>query len=158
MALVAVNPVPKVCALLNGRHARYLVVGGQAALLHGLVRDTHDIDILIPEDLENHARVIAALSELEDHAAAELTPRDFEENVVVKIADEVEVDVSTRAWKVSYEDAISTALRATVDGVEIPYLDIRTLIKSKETYRDQDQVDVAHLRVLLERQDRAKGK
>jgi hypothetical protein len=135
-----------------------LVVGGQAALLPGLVRDTRVIDILISVDLENHAPVIAALSEFEDHAAAELTPRDFEENVVVKIADEVEVDVSTRAWKVSYEDAISTALRATVEGVEIPYLEIRTLIKSKETYRDQGQVDVAHLRVLLERQDRAKRK
>jgi hypothetical protein len=56
-----------------------------------------DVDILIPEDLENHARVIAALSELEDHAAAELTPQDLVENTVVKIADEVEVDVSTHA-------------------------------------------------------------
>jgi hypothetical protein len=37
------------------------------------VRATADVDILIPEDLKNHARVIAALSELEDRAAAELT-------------------------------------------------------------------------------------
>jgi hypothetical protein len=44
--------------------------------LHGYVRATMDVDILIPEDLENHARVIAALSELEDHAAAELTPQN----------------------------------------------------------------------------------
>jgi hypothetical protein len=74
-----------------------VIVGARAAILHGLDRTTEDVDILIPEDLENHARVIAALSELEDHAAAELTPQDFVENVVVKIAGEVEVDVSTRA-------------------------------------------------------------
>jgi hypothetical protein len=47
-----------------------------------------NVDILVPEDLENHARVIAALSELKDHAAAELVPQDLAENVVVKIADE----------------------------------------------------------------------
>ena len=41
------------------------------------------MDILIPEDLENHARVFATLSQLEDHTAAELTPQDFVENVIV---------------------------------------------------------------------------
>jgi hypothetical protein len=104
-----------------------------------------DVDILIPEDLENHARIIAALSELEDHAAAELTPRDFNENIVVKIADEVEVDVSTRAWKVSYADAIQSSLKATIEGVEVPYLDLKMLIESKRTEHDQDKVDVQRL-------------
>jgi len=51
-------------------------------------------------------RVIDALAQLEDGAARELTPRDILENVVVKIADEVEVDVSTHAWKITYFDAL----------------------------------------------------
>lgn len=42
---------------------RYLVVGARACILHGLGRTTEDVDILIPEDLANHARVIAALSD-----------------------------------------------------------------------------------------------
>src|SRR4029077_3399086 len=103
-------PLLRVCSLLNKHAARYLIVGARACWLHGYVRATMDVDILIPEDLENHARVIAALAELEDHAAAELTPRDFAENWVVKVADEVEDDVSTRAWKVSYADAIGPSL------------------------------------------------
>src|SRR5258708_31625824 len=129
-------PLLRVCSLLNKHGAQYLVVGARACWLHGYVRATMDVDILIPEDLENHARVIAALSELEDHAAAELTPQDLVENVVVKVADEVEVDVSTRAWKVSYADAIPSALRTTIGGVEIPYLNLSTLIASKDTYRE----------------------
>jgi hypothetical protein len=144
-------PLPKVCRLLNEHGAQYLIVGAQASILHGYVRDTHDVDILIPEDSENHARVIAALSELEDHAAAELTPQDLIDNVVVKIADEVEVDLSTRAWKVSYADAIPTALRTTIEGVEIPYVDLHTLIASKDTLRDQDRVDVQILREIARR-------
>ena len=144
-------PVPHVCGLLNKHRARYVLVGAQASILHGYVRDTADVDILIPEDLENHARVIAALSELEDHAAAELTPQDFVENVVVKVADEVEVDVSTRASKVTYDEAAPRAERVVIEGVEIIYADLHTLIASKETYRDQDRVDVARLRELLRR-------
>src|SRR5207244_10199503 len=112
-------PLLRVCSLLNKHNARYLIVGARAYWLHGYIRATMDVDILIPEDLENHARVIAALSELEDHAAAELTPQDLVENVVVKVADEVEVDVSTRAWKVSYADASGTSLKATINGAEV---------------------------------------
>ena len=144
-------PVPRICALLKKHDARYVLVGAQAAILHGYVRDTADVGLLIPEDLANHARVIAALSELEDHAAAELTPQDFVENVVVKIADEVEVDVSTRAWKIAYDQAAPHAQRAVIEGVEIIYADLPTLIASKETYRDQDRVDVVRLRELLRR-------
>jgi hypothetical protein len=138
-------PLLRVCSLLNEHHALYLIVGARACWLHGYVRATMDVDILIPEDLDNHARVIAALSELEDHAAAELIPQDLADNVVVKIADEVEVDVSTRAWIVSYADAIGTSLTETINGVEVPYLDLRTLIKSKSTDRAQDKVDVQRL-------------
>src|SRR4051794_2264845 len=117
------NPLAKVCALLNRHGAEYLIVGAQAAILHGHIRTTEDVDILIPEDLENHALVIRALSEMEDHAAAELTPQDLVENVVVKIADEVEVDVSTRAWKVTYAEAAPTAVEAVIEGVVVPYVD-----------------------------------
>lgn len=147
-------PLVRVCALLRAHGARYVVVGARAAILHGLDRTTQDVDLLIPEDLENHARVIAALSELEDHAAAELTPQDLVENVIVKIADEVEVDVSTRAWKVTYEEAAPRAERIILAGVEIIYADLVTLIASKETYRDQDRVDVVQLRELLRRRER----
>ena len=145
------NPLVKVCGLLNRFDAKYLIVGAQASILHGHIRTTEDVDILIPEDLENHARVLAALSEMEDHAAAELTPQDLVENVVVKIADEVEVDVSTRAWKVTYAEAEPTAVRITIDGVVIPFLDLPILNESKRTDRDQDRIDVAHLTALLER-------
>jgi len=142
------SPLVRVCALLNAHDAAYLVVGARACILHGYVRTTEDVDILVPEDEANHARVIAALSELEDGAARELTPRDLVENVVVKVADEVEVDISTRAWKVTFVDAAPRALRAEVDGVAIPYLDLETLIQSKLTYREQDRVDVEFLRRL----------
>lgn len=140
------SPLLKVCRLLNGTGARYLVIGGQACILHGLVRTTEDVDILIPVDLENGRRVIDGLSALADGAAKELEPHDFIENVVVKIADEVEVDVSTQAWKVTFDEASPLARRVEINGVSIPFMGLDSLIASKETYREQDAAD--RLRLL----------
>lgn len=142
------NPLVRICTLLNATGARYLVIGGQACILHGVIRTTEDVDILIEATEENGQKVLAALAQMEDGAAAELTPRDLLDNVVVKIADEVEVDVSTHAWKVSYPDAIGTALEVVVDGVRIPYLGLDSLIASKETCREQDRLDILRLRAL----------
>jgi uncharacterized protein (DUF1330 family) len=79
----------QVCSLLNKHGARYLVVGGYACILHGLVRTTEDVDILIEEDEENYLKVRDALAELPDHAALELSVEDFKDNIVVKVADAV---------------------------------------------------------------------
>ena len=61
----------------------------------GKRRTSDSRDILVEASEENCQRVIDALAGLEDGAARELTPKDIIENAVVKIADEVEVDVST---------------------------------------------------------------
>lgn len=147
------DPLARVCALLNKAGARYLVVGAQACILHGLVRTTEDVDILIEETEENFHRVIQGLSGLADHAAAELTPADLRENAVVKIADEIEVDVSRRAWNVAYSDASATALTTEIEGIPIPYAALHTLIESKKTYRDRDRADLLQL-LHLEQQVR----
>lgn len=148
------DPLLRVCSLLNKHSAKYLIIGGHACILHGLVRTTEDVDILVEGSEENLAKVITALSEMEDGAAKELTPRDLLENVIVKIADEVEVDVSRSAWRISYEDAIGSALRVEIDGVNVPYVDLKTLIATKETPREQDRADVERLKCLLNQKRR----
>jgi hypothetical protein len=145
MEEVSNKPLLHVCELLNQERAEYLVIGAWAMILNGLIRATEDVDILIAENAANFQKVITALSRLPDGAASELVPQDFEENVVIKIADEIEVDVSTRAWKVSYTEALPNAQRTIVDGTEIPFLSIPDLIRSKQTHRDQDRVDVENL-------------
>lgn len=149
----ASSPLLKVCRFLNQAGARYLIIGGQACILHGLVRTTEEVDILIPMDEENGRRVIEGLSALADGAAKELQPRDFIENVVVNIADEVEVDVSTHARKVTFDEASPLALACSVeiDGVALPFLGLDSLIASKETYREQDAADLLRLLELRRR-------
>ena len=45
------NRVLRVCRLLNRRRVRYIVAGGVAANLHGSVRATKDLDVLVPRDI-----------------------------------------------------------------------------------------------------------
>jgi hypothetical protein len=142
------NPLVRVCSLLNAEGANYLVVGGQAVILHGIIRTTEDVDILIEPTEDNCRRVLAALSKLEDGAARELTARELLDNVVVKIADEVTVDVSIHAWKVDYSTARPTAFETEVDGVRIPCIGLDKLIESKSTYRENDRLDVLRLMEL----------
>ena len=151
MAEAEQYPLLRVCSLLNAEGAKYLVVGGRAVILHGLIRTTEDVDILIEESTENFQRVIAGLAKMEGHFAAELTPEDFIENVVVSIGDEVHVDVSTRAWKVSYADAVPTSLETTIDSVRVPYLGWDMLLASKQTYREKDRLDLLQLQELKQR-------
>lgn len=144
-------PLLRVCHLLNEAGAQYLVCGAQACILHGLVRTTEDVDILVEASEANCQRVIDGLSKLADGAARELVPQDILENVVVKIADEVEVDVSTQAWRVTYAEAIGTAREAVVEGIRVPFLSLDSLIASKETYREQDAIDRLRLLELKRR-------
>ena len=135
------DPLWQVCALLQKHQVTYVLVGARACGLHGLVRSTEDVDLLVEPSADNFQRVIDALSELPDGAARELTVKDLEENVVVKVADAVEVDVAKQAWTLSYEEAIRDAQTLEVEGVRIIYASLDALIKSKSTYREQDRVD-----------------
>ena len=139
----------QVCDLLNKHGAHYLVVGGYACILHGLVRTTEDVDILIEESADNYLRVRDALAELPDHAARELSVNDFSENIVIKVADAIEVDISRKAWKVDYASANPDANHRLIEGIDVPYLDIKNLILSKQTYREKDVADRALLQRLL---------
>ena len=70
----------------------------------------------------------------------------------MKIADEVEVDVSTHAWKMTFAEAVGTAREIVIEGVRVPFLGLDALIASKETYREQDAWDRARLLDLKRRQ------
>jgi hypothetical protein len=145
----------RVCSLLQKHQVKYVLVGARACILHGLVRSTQDVDLLVEPSPDNLQRVIDALTELPDHAARELTLKDLQENVVVKIADAVEVDVAKQAWTLDYAEAIRDAQTLEVEGVRIIYASLDALIKSKSTYRDQDRIDRQQLMWLKQQKQKS---
>jgi hypothetical protein len=143
------DDVARVCRSLNANQARYLLIGGFALILHGGGRTTRDIDLLVDPSPENVARLKRALAVLPDNAAAEIADTDIAEYSVVRVADEVMVDLIARACGVSYETAAEDAETVEVAGVAVPVVSKRTLVRTKETIRPQDHLDRAMLAELL---------
>ena len=89
-----VEDLTRLCRALNAAGARYLLIGGFAVITRGGVRTTKDIDFLIDPGPENIARVRQALHVLEDHAADEVADDDVQRYTVVRVADEIVVDLN----------------------------------------------------------------
>ncbi|MEX2157314.1 MAG: hypothetical protein WD773_10810 [Gemmatimonadales bacterium] len=134
-----------VCGLLNRAGVKYVVVGGFAVALHGVVRATKDIDVLIEPTLENAARALKALAGLRWGVARELDPSDVVANPITIVGDDPRVDLLTLAWSVRYADAAPKAQRVEIEGVDVPFADLDTLIRTKQTERFQDKADIESL-------------
>ena len=139
-----------VCRELNGHGAKYLVVGGMAIIQQGFLRATEDIDLLVQRSDENRRAIVRALEMLPGKSAREITERDFKDYTVVRVVDDLMIDLMMSACGISYEDAIRDAEVVTLEGVPIPFASAETLWRMKQTYRDKDEVDRVFLRRLLE--------
>lgn len=147
------DDVVRICRALNNAGARYLLIGGFAVIAHGAGRFTKDIDFLIDDTPANVARVKVALSVLADNAASEVADDDVQRHVVVRVADEVVVDLMGRACGLNYAEASRDAETIERGGVLIPLPSPATLIRLKDTPRPQDAIDRAFLEgVLRERE------
>ena len=140
----------RLCHSLNETAARYILIGGFAVIAHGGGRTTKDIDFLVDSSPENVARLKVALRVLPDNAAEEIAEGDIEKYKVVRVADEVLVDLLGEACGISYADAIKDAEILDLAGTQVPVASKLTLIATKQTIRPSDRLDVDFLTSLIE--------
>jgi hypothetical protein len=138
------------CRSLNREGACYVVLGGMAVIQAGFVRATNDIDLLIDTSPENQDRVRRALMALPDGAVRDMAPDDLDRYVVVRVADEIVVDLMKSACGIDYAEAARSVDVVEIQGVHIPFASPRLLWRTKQTLRDKDKVDLAFLARLLE--------
>jgi hypothetical protein len=120
------------------------VVGGWAVAAHGHPRGTKDFDLFVNPTTENSHRVFAALvrfgAPMHDLQPADLaTP-----NLVfqVGVAAGARIGITSDIDGVSYEQALIDALQVQFEGVVVPVIGRRALIRNKRaTGRAQDAVD-----------------
>jgi Nucleotidyl transferase of unknown function (DUF2204) len=131
----------RICRALNDVGARYVLIGGFAVIAHGAGRFTKDIDVLVDDAPENVAVVKRALSVLADNAAADVADTDVREFTVVRVVDEVTVDLMGRACGLDYAAIVADAETKTIHDVNVPIASPATLIRTKQTHRPQDAID-----------------
>jgi acylphosphatase len=152
------DPV-RIYEALQRHEVEYLTIGGVAVNVHGHVRNTRDVDILIEWTAENMERLAAALTDLDaklfgvDADLLDVDPRDPEDllnggNFTLRTAaggldlfDPGEIPGGR-----PYEEMRPRAVEAVVQGVHIRAIGFDDLIRLKrESGRDRDLEDVATL-------------
>lgn len=126
---------------LNRLGAKYIVIGGLAINRLGLVRATFDIDLLFAKDLENQKTIKKALEILPDKAVLELAEEDLSQWLVVRVNDEITVDLMTEACGVSFEEAEPDIDWVNIENVSIPFANLPLMRKLKQGLRDKDRID-----------------
>lgn len=101
------NRLRDVFKSLNDHDVRYLVIGGVAAVLHGVPRATFDLDILIDATPENARRLLEALSSAGLGTAALTTADDVLAHEITVFKDRVRIDVQRSTPGLGFADGWS---------------------------------------------------
>jgi len=126
-----VEDLISLCKDLNEAHARYIVIGGMAVIHAGFLR--------------------AALEKLPDKAVSQMADDDLKNYVVVRIADEIVVDLLIKAGGIDYHAAKEMIVVKTIKGVDIPFASPELLYQTKQTLREKDKQDLLFLQHLLKK-------
>ncbi len=70
-------------------------------------RRTMDVDLLVATDADNESRLFDGLATLPDQAARELQPGELQRYSVIRVADEILVDLMRSAGGIAYAEAAS---------------------------------------------------
>jgi hypothetical protein len=147
------------CRELNQRGAKYVVVGGFAINAAGFPRFTGDVALIVATDAENEAKVFSALATLPDNAVRELQPGELRLYNVIRVGDEILVDLMRSAGGIDYAEAAKDVIVRELGGVPIPFASPRLLWRMKAvTHREKDAGDLVFLRQwFAERREQPPG-
>ncbi len=141
---------------LNRHDVEYVVIGGIAALAHGVRRLTLDVDIVPAPDHSNHERLAAALAELGASMAVDSELRDLDPTDPFDVARAGNLRLDTTMGGLdlvnrpqgldSFASLAAAAVEVSVRGVPARVADRDRLIAMKlSTGRPKDLQDVADL-------------
>ncbi len=141
--------IERIVRALNEHGVEYVIIGGIAVQFFGLQRATADIDLLVDPSPENVERIRKALCVLQDRAVLEVEPTDVAAYAVVRVADEVVVDLLGSACGVTFRDITGDIVEAAVGTAMARFPSVHALLRTKQTLRPKDAADREFLERLL---------
>lgn len=131
---------------LNHRKVKYVVIGGLAAVVHGVPRATFDLDILIEATPTNATRLLQAFEDAGLMTATLTTPDQLLANEVTIFRDWLQIDVQTRTRGLVFATAWKNRQKIKSAGVTVPLTTRADLIRSKRAAGRP--VDLEDIRLL----------
>ncbi len=148
----------KVCQALEQHRVRYALVGGYAVALHGAVRGTVDIDLVVAWDIEQLSAVEGCLN-----AMGLISRLPVDARQVHQFRDEYIHNRHLIAWNfynpkdmsqqvdivINCDLGNKKVIRKEIDGLKVRVLNKTDLIKMKQAAgRPQDIEDVKSLQAI----------
>src|SRR5882724_9216784 len=131
-----------VFASLNSSGVKYLVIGGLAAIAHGVPRTTFDLDMLIEANPENARR----LADAHFGTALLTSPEDLLAHEITIFRDRVRIDVQTAAPGLVFQEAWQRRAEMTYKDQVFYVVSRQDLIASKRA--SGRTVDLEDVRIL----------
>ena len=133
---------------LNEKGVEYLLIGGYAVIIHGYVRNTNDIDVVVSNDPENVARCLSALDDFGFGGLDLRTALTSDERDVVRMGIEpMKIEILNYLNGVDFAEAYGRRITRDVEDIKIDVISLPDLITNKEDVgRLQDLLDVEKLK------------
>ena len=154
--------------LLVSRNVRFIVVGGGAAIAHGLARLTYDVDVVYERAPENISTLCGALRDFHPYlrGAPPGLPFTLDEQTVraglnfTLTTDIGDIDLLGEVTGGgTYEDLLPFSEELAVFGANCRFVTLERLIQLKHAAgRPKDLEVLAELQALLEERNRSSGR
>lgn len=143
------NQLKDVFASFHANNVKYIVIGGIAAIVHGVPRATFDLDILIEATEENASRLLTALEEVGLGTASLISPAELAQHEITIFNDRVRVDVQTFTPGLDFKTGWKNKQTIDYQGQPFYVVNKEDLIASKRAAgRPVDLADVDALESL----------
>jgi hypothetical protein len=147
------NRLKDVFASFQRHDLRYVVIGGIAAVLHGVPRATFDLDILIERTPSNAQNLLDALSAAGLGTATMTSADEVLANEITIFRDRVRIDVQTSTPGLHFQQAWENRVTMVYEGQTFYVAAKQDLIASKRAAgRAVDLEDARLLELPPERQ------
>jgi len=140
------NRLKGVFESLRQNDVRYLVVGGIAAVLHGVPRATFDLDLYVSAEPANLTALLAAFEQAGLGTAALTSVDEILGNEITVFKDRVRIDVFITLKGLNFGEAWEHRRTMTYQGHPFFVVDKPDLIQAKRA--SGRQVDLEDLRIL----------
>ena len=134
---------------------KYLVIGGIAAILHGIPRATFDLDILIEATPDNAQRLLDALLDAGFGTASLTTADDVLAHEITVFKDKVRIDVQTSTPGITFQDAWGRKDTMKYHNQAFFVVSRDDLLSSKRASGRDIDIEDARLLVLPKEKDNA---
>jgi hypothetical protein len=139
--------------LLNAHNVRFVIIGASAFPVHGFVRATLDMDLLIEPTKENATQALKALSEF-GYDVSEVTINDLLTKKVLLRQYLIETDIHSSVKGITFEEVWKTKVKSIYGNTPVFFAGLDALIRMKKAAnRSKDREDLKYLEKLKKQQE-----